>query len=191
MAFPHLSDDDVSRLCGEVAAYVAAQRRRFREESAPLGSAERAALQAFFASSVLDSVRVRVLSGDTLDNPSFYRDLVQLGFAPEMLPDFTQMAAVTFVDTVVSQEAFTGTILFHELVHVVQYAELGVEEFARLYVLGFLSGGSYRAIPLERNAYDLEARFSNSPSQAFSVAAEVQRWVEDGRFGAAEGRSPA
>src|SRR5436853_935557 len=51
-----------------------------------------------------------------------------------------------------------------ELVHVVQYEKLGLKEFAAKYVTGFLSGGSYEAIPLEMNAD------------------EVQRWIDTGRF---------
>ncbi len=34
--------------------------------------------------------------------------------------------------------------LFHELVHVEQYRQLGVPRFSELYVRGFLSGGRYR-----------------------------------------------
>jgi hypothetical protein len=92
------------------------------------------------------------------------------------------MTAITFVDTVVSHEAFTANLLFHELVHVVQYAKLGLKEFAAKYVRGFLNGGSYEAIPLEMNAYELDARFAAAPQKAFSVVGEVQQWIDHGRF---------
>jgi hypothetical protein len=49
---------------------------------------------------------------------------------------------------VVSYEAFTGMLLFHELVHVVQYEKLGSERFTSRHVTGFLSGGSYDEVPL-------------------------------------------
>jgi hypothetical protein len=49
-------------------------------------------------------------------------------------------------------------------------------------VRGFLSGGSYEAIPLERNAYALEARFAAAPAKPFSVAHEVKQWIDRGRF---------
>jgi len=64
------------------------------------------------------------------------------------------------VDTVVSHEPFNDRLLFHELVHVVQYEKLGLEGFAAKYVRGFLNGGSYEGIPLEMNAYELDARFA-------------------------------
>jgi hypothetical protein len=63
------------------------------------------------------------------------------------------MAAITFIDTVVFHEPIENRLLFHEFVHVVQYDKLGLGEFAAKYVNGFLTGGSYEAIPLERNAY--------------------------------------
>jgi hypothetical protein len=92
------------------------------------------------------------------------------------------MTAITFVDTVVSHEAFIDRLLFHELVHVVQYEKLGLPEFAAKYVTGFLSGGSYEAIPLEMNAYELDARFAAAPTTVFSVEAEVQGWIDAGKF---------
>ena len=105
-----------------------------------------------------------------------------MGFEAASLPDFEHMAAITFVDTVVSQEPFTGRLLSHELVHVVQYERLGLPEFAGKYVRGFLSGGSYEAIPLEMNAYELDARFAAAPARPFSVGLEVEAWIRADRF---------
>jgi hypothetical protein len=65
-----------------------------------------------------------------------------MGFVPGALPDFSLVAAITFVDTVVSHEPFTERLLFHKLVHVVQYEKLGLAEFAAKYISGFLNGGS-------------------------------------------------
>jgi hypothetical protein len=50
-------------------------------------------------------------------------------------------------------QPFTDGLLFHELVHVEQYRQLGIPRFAELYVRTFLSGGGYDGIPLEINAY--------------------------------------
>jgi hypothetical protein len=73
------------------------------------------------------------------------------------------------------------SLLFHELVHVVQFRLLGVQRFARLYTRGFLSTGSYLGIPLERCARDLESRFAIDPAP-FDVAAEVTTWIEADRY---------
>jgi hypothetical protein len=59
---------------------------------------------------------------------------------------------------------------------------LGLPEFAAKYVKGFLRGGSYEAIPLETNAYELEAQFAAARAKIFSVDAGVQSWIDSGRF---------
>ena len=83
-------------------------------------------MQPFFPASTLDSAIVLVLIGDRVSNPPFYSALVQIGFEPAALPNFSLMAAITFVDTIVSHAPFTDRLLFHELVHVVQYQKLGL-----------------------------------------------------------------
>jgi hypothetical protein len=131
----------------------------------------------FFPESILDSTRVAVLTDQRVSNPGFYSDLVKMGFELGSLPDFTEMAAITFVDTILSHGPISNQTLFHELVHVVQYEKLGLEDFAAKYVKGFLTGGSYERIPLEQNAYELDARFGCAPGNAFSVQDEVEEWI--------------
>jgi hypothetical protein len=70
-------------------------------------------------------------------------------------------------------EPLTEALLFHELVNAVQY-KLGLRGFAEHYVRGFLRGGSYEEIPLEKQAYELEARFAEDRDTGFSVEAEVK-----------------
>jgi hypothetical protein len=94
------------------------------------------------------------------------------------LPDFSDMAAITFIDVVVSHHEFTDALLFHELVHVVQYAQLGVKDFAARFMNGFIQSGSYEDIPLEKQAHALESRFSQGSDNPFSVDDEVRRWLE-------------
>ena len=98
------------------------------------------------------------------------------------MPDFGIMAAITFGNVVVSHQPFTHGLLFHELVHVEQYRQLGIQQFSSLYVRGFLTGGGYDGIPLEKNAYMLGARFEANPRQQFSVSDEVADWIRHDRF---------
>jgi len=77
---------------------------------------------------------------------------------------------------------FTDGLLFHELVHVEQYRQLGVPRFSELYVRGFLTGGGYEGIPLERNAYALGARFEANLQERFSVSDDVTDWIQNDRF---------
>jgi hypothetical protein len=90
--------------------------------------------------------------------------------------------AITFCDVVVSHEPFSNGLLFHELVHVEQYRQLGIPRFSELYVRGFLNGGSYEAIPLEVNAYTLGDGYEQNPANRFPVEDEVRRWIAEGRL---------
>jgi hypothetical protein len=182
MPLPKLSDAETAWVIQQVAEYIERQRQTSRQRAMPLSANQMETMQPYFPVSTLSPARLLVLSGERVGNPPFYGQLIQMGFEAVALPDFSHMAAITFVDTVVSHESFTNRLLFHELVHVVQYEKLGLAEFANKYVRGFLSGGSYEAIPLEMNAYQLDARFAEMPTSAFSVADEVQRWIRADRF---------
>jgi hypothetical protein len=93
---------------------------------------------------------------------------------------FASMNAITFVDVIVSHQEFTDALLFHELVHVAQYAQMGLKEFAGRFVNGFIQGGSYEEVQLEKMAHALESRFSQNSTQVFSVDDEVKQWRGEG-----------
>lgn len=172
MDLSKLSPAMIGQLASMVEDYISNSRKKYAPEAVPLTEAQRAAMQPFFPAEILDRVRLSVLRGSRVPNPSMYSMAKMMGIKD--LPDFSDMAAITFVDIVVSHVEFSNDLLFHELVHTVQYAQLGLKEFARRYVQGFIDGGSYEEIPLEKNAYDLEGRYSKNPQQVFSVADEVQ-----------------
>jgi hypothetical protein len=181
MPLPKLDDAQISVVIRQVAEYIERQRQTYRGRAVPLDSNQLAVMRPFFPASTLDA-RVAVLAKEQVGNPPFYGELIRMGFQAGSLPDFAAMAAITFVDIVVSHGPFTNRTLFHELVHVVQYEKLGLAEFAARYVRGFTNGGSYDAIPLERNAYELDARYAAEPTKAFSAADAVQRWIDLDRF---------
>ena len=96
--------------------------------------------------------------------------------------DFSKMHGITFVDTVVFAtwpgEPSLG-IIAHELVHVVQYKLLGLPEFGHRYVQGWAENGrEYEAIPLEIEAYKLQAQFENPDRTPFSVEAAVRSQLQ-------------
>ena len=169
----------VSQLTAAVAGFIVASRKKYGANAVPLTPAQKHAMQPFFSREILDQVKVVALNGSRVEDPPFYAMAKMMGILN--LLSFSEVAAVTFVDVVVSHEPFSDTLLFHELVHVVQYAQMGSKEFASHYVRGFLKSGSYDGIPLEQNAYELEQRFV-SKGRSFSVADEVRQWVEAGRF---------
>ncbi len=65
-----------------------------------------------------------MLQGERVANPEFYPMLRSLGF--NNLPDQSTMGAITFSDVVVSHGPFSNGLLFHELIHVEQYGQLGI-----------------------------------------------------------------
>lgn len=180
MASPQLTPEQVQQLSAAVAQYITAQRETYLPTGIPLTAEQRLALQGFFIQAVIDKARLVVLQNSRVQNPDFYPELWQLGF--RNLPDFRAMAAITFGHVVVSLQPFTHGLLFHELVHVEQYRQLGISGFSNLYVRGVLTGGGYDSIPLEVNAYMLGARFEVNPRKHFSVGDEVTEWIRHDRF---------
>jgi len=92
------------------------------------------------------------------------------------------MAGITFQDVIVHADPLQTPLLFHELVHAVQYKHLGLQGFAERYVLGFLTGGTYEEIPLEKQAYALEEQFVSDPSNSFAVEADVLERIRRNQF---------
>jgi len=177
---PRLTPDQIAQVSGLVAQYIATQRDKYASQAIPLSAQQKTSMAGFFSPQLLQSTRLIVLEGERVSNPEFYPMLRGLGF--KNLPDQSGMGAITFCDVVVSHEPFSNGLLFHELVHVEQYRQLGIPRFSELYVRGFLNGGSYEAIPLEVNAYTLEGRFEANPPQQFSVEDEVKKWQAEGRL---------
>jgi len=69
------------------------------------------------------------------------------------------MAGITFGDMYFVHPTHSSEgIHFHELVHVVQWSTLGVNEFLLTYALGIAQHG-YEQSPLEAIAFDLQGRF--------------------------------
>ena len=163
-----------------VAQYIFNQRETYFQLAVPLSAAQRAAMAPFFSTELLDGTRLIVLTGERVRNPEFYPMLEAAGF--NNLPNQSEMAAITFFDCVVAHTPFTNALLFHELVHVEQYRQLGVPRFADLYLRGFLSRGGYFQIPLEQNAYKLGEQYERDCISPFSVADDVSSWLAEGRF---------
>ena len=163
-----------------VEDYILSSRKNYGSKAVPLSPHQRSLMQAFFPAEILDQARLVLLRGERIQDPPFYGAALMMGF--KNLPSFADTTAVTFVDVIVLQEEFTDDLLFHELVHAVQYAQLGTREFASRYVNGFINGGSYENIPLERQACELEQRYSASKPQAFSVVDEVKQAIVLGKL---------
>jgi len=117
----------------------------------------------FYSPQLLDSAYFVVT--DDIPKPDFPQ-LRDLG-----LGDFIDMKVrgVTYHDTyyVAKHAAEDVDLHFHELVHVLQWKELGIQGFITRYTQEILSFG-YDNAPLENMAYSLQERFGKN-KQHFNV----------------------
>lgn len=157
------------------AAWVLLRRREYRRIGRGPSDAERGRLRGYFDEELLG--RVRVAEVEFVRNPAVYAWMGRVGVRPPM--ELTTVLGMAFGDAVVvSPAALNGmdsvSLLFHEMVHVVQYEVLGVRGFVRDYVRGWLeSGRDYFAIPMEVEAHELQRRFERG--ERFRVEEEVRR----------------
>jgi hypothetical protein len=156
--------------------WVRFQQRRHGSAARPLNELEWAQLSRFFDAGTLCTVRVATVP--ELENPRIVALLRRWGMRDTL--DFSTAAGVTYGDLILIAQAQGDvppvSLLFHEMVHVVQYRVLGVRGFIERYVRGWADNGyAYLTIPLERDAYALQRRYDAEPQQAFCVEAEVQQ----------------
>ncbi len=162
--------------------WIKGQRQIFRPLGRELPDTAMAQFSLYFEEELLK--KVRLVSVPILENPGFlevYRPI----FAEKTIPllDFTAMAGITYVDTVLLVDRLAAGnpngVIFHELVHVVQYDLLGPDKFVQLYLMGWINQGfNYAAIPLEMDAYELQNRYEADPTAPFSVKDEVAASLE-------------
>ena len=172
MPQPALAEKQIQQLAVLVASYLEEQRARLHPKARPITDQYKKLLRDFFPSDVLEGVRV--IRGK-VPEPAFYPQLHAVGI--RSAPPFSQMAGITLQDLIVHVDPLEKALLFHELVHAVQYKHFGLMGFSKRYVRGFLSGGSYEEIPLEKQAYALEAQFTANPNRPFSVEQEVENRI--------------
>ena len=125
-------------------------------------------MRGFFEEALLSGVRIHRLERGT--EPAWFR--------------VRRFAGITLDDTVVlsprapAMGPAWSRLLFHELVHVVQFSLLGLDDFASRYLGDWARHGfRYTRIPLESHVRALEERYAASPTTRFSVEAEVRTWM--------------
>jgi len=123
------------------------------DRARPVSALGFARLSACFPRELLD--RAKIVSVERVPFPP-----VEKFGLPEFAP-MQQMAfdGITFKDTFFLQKGRASEALhFHELIHVVQWSRLGVDNFLLAYALGLFSVG-YDQSPLEQMAYALQRNF--------------------------------
>jgi hypothetical protein len=156
--------------------WIRRQQRIFHPRGRGLTPDEREVFRGFFDSGLLARVRLHRLDRR--------QTLTSLLAAPAFFIPFElrNLAGITFGDAIVlAERAPAGgldwqRLVFHELVHVVQYELLGIDRFIHRYLTGWARAGfRYLDIPLERDARALEARFNPSRVDVVSVRAAVEQ----------------
>jgi hypothetical protein len=111
-------------------------------------------LSEVFPLDLLTRAQVVVVTGKVPFPPLSHMGLTEFSQIENML-----MAGITYKDTFfVSHLHQTESLFFHELVHVIQWERLGVNNFLFAYGAGLIQFG-YRDCPLEQMAYSLQSRF--------------------------------
>ena len=171
----------VTQMVTGVAAYFRGERELYVRHSEPLAATLRAKLQPYFSEELLGRLKTITLTGGArIPPPHFYAKAKEMSGGK--FPDFVHMASITYIDVIVFHDRIEPRALFHGAVHAAQIAVLGFEKYVELYVRGFVKNLSWLAIPLEDQAYKLDARYAENPEDIFSVEDEIKAWDADGRY---------
>lgn len=154
-----------------VHAYIRHQRNRLKPYARPLQCEEKTALRMYFPANVLDRTAVVIADPLPIPDPPLALIARRMGF---QYPRPSTVEAITFDNVITCRTLLNPPVLFHELVHTVQYQHLGLQGFARRYTQGFLETGDYYRIPLERCAFHLQLRYETEP-EPFDAETEILR----------------
>jgi hypothetical protein len=176
-----ISEARIKEMIAGVMKYMRGERELYVRHGEPLGAEWKAAIEGYFPQDLIERVRTVTLTGARIPPPPFYAKAKEMSGG--RFPDFVHVASFTYIDIIVFHDEIKARPLFHGFVHATQVATLGFERYMDLYVRAFVKNLSWMAIPLEDQAYQLEARFAKNPTESFSVGDEVRAWIEQGRYG--------
>jgi hypothetical protein len=129
-------------------------------------------LKIIFSNDLLEKTKVV-----TVSNKVPFPPLSQIGLHELASMEQMELAGITFKDTFfVNQEHCTESLHFHELIHVIQWERLGVDNFLLAYGLGLMQFG-YQNSPLEQMAYSLQGNFENG-ANANNIVELVQKQTD-------------
>jgi len=174
------TETSIAEMVAGVKKYLRAEREVYLRHSEPLAPDVRQTIEGFFSADLLARLRTITLTGARVPPPPFYLKAKEMSGG--RFPDFVHMDAITYIDVIVFHDRILPRALFHGAVHSAQIAVLGFDKYVDLYVRGFVKHLSWLAIPLEAQAYQLDARFAENPAELFSVESEIQAASDEGRY---------
>jgi len=180
MSAQQFSEASIAEMVAGVKKYLRTEREVYLRHSEPLTPDVRQTIEGFFSADLLARLRTITLTGARVPPPPFYLKAKEMSGGK--FPDFVHMDAITYIDVIVFHDQILPRALFHGAVHSAQIAVLGFDKYVDLYVRGFVKHLSWLAIPLEAQAYALEARYSENPTELFSVENEIRAASDEGRY---------
>src|SRR5580693_2165381 len=153
---PKFTQSELTALIAEAVAWLQQQREKYRHSAIALTPDQTAALQPFFTSDILTSLRILDISqtGETIPYPPFY-ERVRAG-GSRVVPDATHMTAIPFIDVALFNREPTLRTVFHTLVHVTQFSVVGLERVMAGYFQALNESGLWMVVPYEEQAYTLD-----------------------------------
>jgi hypothetical protein len=139
-----------------VREWIEKELEKNRPNVVPVISLAFPRLNKVFPLDLLKKAQVVVVSGKVPFPP-----LSRMGLSEFAQMENMPVAGVTYKDTFfISQPYGTESLHFHELVHIIQWERLGVDNFLLAYGVGLMQFG-YRDSPLEKMAHSLQIGFDH------------------------------
>ena len=140
----------------EVREWIDNLLERYRDQSTPIIKIDFPKLQQVFPKDLLGKAKRVIVNGNVPLPP-----LNQIGL-PEIAQkiESVDMWGITYKDTFfIDYNYRPESLYFHELVHVIQWDRLGVDNFLLAYGVGLDQFDDYKNSPLEQMAYSLQYDF--------------------------------
>jgi hypothetical protein len=146
---------------------------RHKEQAVPVIKLGYARLPQIFSKDLLERSQLVVVTA----KPPF-PPVGSMGLSEFAAMENMSMDGITYKNTFfINHLRQTESLCFHELVHVIQWERLGVDNFLLSYGAGLMQSGylDYRNSPLEDMAYSLQTRFDRR-----SLHTDVVGFVQQG-----------
>ncbi len=138
----------------EVRKWIEGLLEKYAANSVSVNSLGFSRLSQHFPDDILEKAKAVIVS-EVPFPPLGRLGLPELSFMEQM-----PLSGITYVDTffVHHRDSTDESLHFHELVHVIQWNRLGVDNFLLAYGVGIVQSG-YEKSPLEQMAYNLQRAF--------------------------------
>jgi hypothetical protein len=147
-----------------VREWIESTLQKHSANTTPVSNLSFSRIESVLPVELLDKAKVVVVKGALPFPPLSRMGLPELSQMEDM-----EMAGITYKDTFFVRHPYqTESLHFHELVHVVQWEELGADNFLLAYGAGFIQFG-YHDSPLEKMAYSFQDMFVSGTLPADTV----------------------